>query len=108
MSQPKLPPGLRAEIAALGLTLNAYQPVHRFKADPPRRLSRVARDDDPWHVTLFRSDRACWADGALVGTAEGDTLEAAVRSILPGGLLAGMKKLGSAVDRLTGVIRAQH
>ena len=101
MSQLKIGPVLRAELARLGLEARAYQPVHMFKKDPPRRLPRVPRDDDPWLVTLYREDRVIWRDGAKVGEAAGGTLEDAIRAAMPSGLVRAMLALEKALAGLT-------
>lgn len=105
MSQRKISPALRAELQRMGLEARAYQPVWLFKKEPSRRLANVARDDDPWHVTVSRTDRVIWADGSTVATATGPTLDEAVKAALPAGLFGAILKLGVAADQLAEAMR---
>lgn len=110
MSQPKIPPDLRAQLNYHSVHASCYQPVTWFKKDPPRKLPNVARDDDPWHVVLRRNDRVIWADGSQVIQVRGETLrealEAALAAMTAPGLLPKMAALGEALDGLAGTIHA--
>jgi hypothetical protein len=113
VSQPKIPADLRAQLNHFGVNALCYQPVGRFKKDPPRKLPNVPRDDDPWHICLRRNDRVSWADGSQVIQVYGDTLregiELALSTMQPPGLLAKMATLGEALDELsmTVMVRAR-
>lgn len=110
MSQPKLPADLKARLDYHGFNVMCYQPVTRFKKDPPRKLPNVPREDDPWHVCMRRNDRVSWADGSLVAQAHGETLRDAILACLDKvqgfGLLPKLGALGKAVDGLTATIHA--
>lgn len=95
MPQPKIDNALRAALKDRGLSFYAYQPI------PPGRARLVPDKGDEWLVTLSRTDRASWADGATYGVARGRTAEEAIRAVLdaPRGLEA-------AIDALVAVLRA--
>lgn len=90
---------LRVRLDALGLEIQAYQPVSRFLKGY-RKLPNVPNQDDPWTVSLYRKGEATWGPGARVGMAHGAALEDAIRDALPPGDLLG------AVSRLAGALGA--
>ena len=108
MSQPKLPADLAAKLHRLNLEARCYQPVTMFKPHPPRKLPNVPREDDPWHVTLWRLDRPIWANGGLVSQARAatlrETVEIALATRMTPGVLECMKALSREIDTLTEVV----
>lgn len=111
-SQPKLPPDLAMMLDHMGLWASCYQPVTRFKKEPPRSLPNVARPDDPWHCVLRRTDRWPWEDGALASQAYGDTLRdavlLAVKTRRRTGLVFAMSELALALGALSESIHARQ
>lgn len=107
MPQLRPGPGVRARLAARNAEAIGYQPISLFRRDPPRKLDRVPRDDDPWRVTVRRIGMVSWQDGATIGHGEGATLDVAIdRALGPGDMLGSMARLGAEIDNLVVVLRA--